>query len=219
VATFLEDQVMERNDDFNGQNAGLGGASGSGSTGAGSSSFGAGSTGGSDLGGTGGAFGASGTAGSIGSTGGYGSSGTIGSSGGGSDFGQGSGGAGQGGQSKFQQAKGVAADKLGTVKEKVGNLNTSLADKLEAGAEKLRQRTNVGAQQFAGAPGTGSVTAPDERMVQYQNQLAKGLDSTADFLRNGDIKASVEEQVRTNPGRTLLIALGVGYVLGKAFRR
>ena len=195
---------MERNDDFNSQNAGLGGTSGSGSTGAGSSSFGAGTTGG------------------IGGAGGYGSSGTIGSPGGGSDFGQGAGGAGgagQGGQSKFQQAKGVASDKLGTVKEKVGNLNTTLADKLEAGAEKLRQRTSSGAQQFAGATGTESVAASDDRMVQYQNQLAKGLDSTADFLRNGDIKASVEDQVRTNPGRTLLIALGVGYVLGKAFRR
>jgi len=209
---------MERNDDFNSQNAGLGGASGAGSTGAGSSSFGAGSTGGSDLGGTGGAYGASGSTGGIGGAGGYGSSGTISSTGGG-DFGQGAGGAGQSGQSKFQQAKGVAADKLGTVKEKVGNLNTTLADKLEAGAEKLRQRSGSGVQQFAGAPGTEAVAASDDRMVQYQNQLAKGLDSTADFLRNGDIKASVEEQVRTNPGRTLLIALGLGYVLGKAFRR
>jgi hypothetical protein len=33
------------------------------------------------------------------------------------------------------------------------------------------------------------------------------------------MKEMLEEQVRTNPARTLLIALGVGYLLGKAIRR
>ena len=41
---------------------------------------------------------------------------------------------------------------------------------------------------------------------------------TADWLRNGDLKGDIEHQVKENPGRTLLIALGVGYLLGKAFR-
>ena len=45
------------------------------------------------------------------------------------------------------------------------------------------------------------------------------MQKTADFLRSGDMRGSIEEQVRTNPGRTLLIALGVGYALGKALRR
>jgi hypothetical protein len=29
----------------------------------------------------------------------------------------------------------------------------------------------------------------------------------------------VERQVKDHPGRTLLVALGVGYLLGKAFRK
>ena len=33
-----------------------------------------------------------------------------------------------------------------------------------------------------------------------------------------DVKADIQRQVRDNPGRTLLIALAVGFVLGKAFR-
>src|SRR5688572_32119098 len=33
-----------------------------------------------------------------------------------------------------------------------------------------------------------------------------------------DVRADIERQVRDNPGRTLLIALAVGFVLGKAFR-
>ncbi len=44
------------------------------------------------------------------------------------------------------------------------------------------------------------------------------MSKSADWLRNGDLKADIEQQVRENPGRTLLIALGLGYVLGKAFR-
>jgi hypothetical protein len=46
------------------------------------------------------------------------------------------------------------------------------------------------------------------------------MEKTASFLRGeGDLKSAVEEQVRTAPGRTLLIAVGLGYVLGKAIRR
>jgi hypothetical protein len=48
---------------------------------------------------------------------------------------------------------------------------------------------------------------------------ADAMEKTADFLRNGDLRDALEEQVRTNPARTLLIALGVGYLLGKAVRR
>jgi hypothetical protein len=44
------------------------------------------------------------------------------------------------------------------------------------------------------------------------------MQKSAEFLRNGDLRGSIEEQVRTNPGRTLLIAVGVGYALGKMLR-
>jgi hypothetical protein len=183
---------MERNDDFNAQNTGLGGATGAGSTG-----YGAGSTGG--LGSDPGAYGATGS--------------TTGS-----DFTNTSGTTGQDAQSKFQQVKGTASEKLGQVKEKVSGLNASLADKLDAGADKLRQRGQT--SQLAGATGTGTTgVAADDRMAQVNDRLAAGMENTANWLRNGDLQESIEQQVRTNPGRTLLIALGVGYVLGKAFRK
>lgn len=44
---------------------------------------------------------------------------------------------------------------------------------------------------------------------------------TAEWLRTADVasvKAELEQQVRTKPGRALLIALGVGYVLGRLLR-
>ena len=47
------------------------------------------------------------------------------------------------------------------------------------------------------------------------------MQNTANWLRTADansMRTGIEQQVRTNPGRTLLVALGIGYVLGRVFR-
>ena len=165
-----------------------------------------------------------GSTGSTGSTGGYGAA-SSGSGMGGSGMGAGTDDA----SSRMQNAKDMAADKfgqaksavssgLGTVKEKASTLNTTLADKLEAGANKLRQ----GGSGSAYAPSTGidgsAALSSDQGTSQLGVKAADAMQSTATFLREGDLKASIEQQVRTNPARTLLVALGVGYVLGKALR-
>ncbi len=119
--------------------------------------------------------------------------------------------------SKTEQAKATVQDKVGQVKDKARELQSTLADRLDAGAEKLRQRTQSGT--LASATDTGTVSeAADSRMANVQDSVARGMNKSADWLRNGDLKADVERQVRENPGRSLLIALGLGYVLGKAFR-
>ena len=105
-------------------------------------------------------------------------------------------------------------------REKAGNLKNTLADKLEAGAERLQQRGQ--GNQFATAgDGSTSIDA-DGRLTAVTSSVATGMQSTADWLREADLeslKEGVEQQVKEHPGRTLLIALGVGYLLGKAFRR
>ena len=53
-------------------------------------------------------------------------------------------------------------------------------------------------------------------------RVAGGMDATANWLRNTDldrVRVGIEQQVKEHPGRTLLIAVGVGYLLGKALRR
>jgi hypothetical protein len=48
------------------------------------------------------------------------------------------------------------------------------------------------------------------------------MHSTADWLRNNDLdsmKNGVEQQVRSNPGRALLVAAVAGYLIGKVIRR
>jgi len=167
------------------------------------------------------AAGSTGQASSTGTTGstGYGSTGSTGGSQGGaqgladeaqSKFTQGK----EAVTEKLGQARGAASDKLGALKEKAGSLTASLADSLEAGAEKLRQR----GQNVGGAQGEGAATAV-AGLEQYSGQLATGMQSTADWLREGDLKASIETQVKEHPGRTLLIALGLGYVIGKSLRK
>lgn len=129
-------------------------------------------------------------------------------------------------QDRLGQAKDAAAERLGQVKERATALKATLADKLDAGAQSLRDRQTTsgsGGPQLAGATAGSSGGAAglldSDQVQRLAGPAADAMEKTADFLRNGDVKQAIEEQVRTNPARTLLIALGVGYVLGKALRR
>jgi ElaB/YqjD/DUF883 family membrane-anchored ribosome-binding protein len=115
------------------------------------------------------------------------------------------------------QAATVAHDKFGKVKDKARELQSTLADRLDAGAEKLRHK-NQNATLAGATEGSAVPVAAENRMTNMQDSVARGMSKSADWLRNGDLKGDIEKQVRENPGRTLLITLGVGYLLGKVFR-
>lgn len=129
---------------------------------------------------------------------------------------------------KAKDAASQAGDKLAsagsTVRDKAGNLKNSLADALESGAGKLRAQ-GAGGGQIAGAAATGGSSAmvtDGGRLSGASNQLAGGMQASADWLRDADLdgmKSGIEKQVKEHPGRTLAVAVGVGYLLGKAFRR
>ena len=125
-------------------------------------------------------------------------------------------------------AASAAGEKLSdvgaSVKERAGGLKSTIADALESGADKLRQR-GAGGGQIADAAATGGsieMVGDDDRLAQTTNQLAGGLQASADWLRDADLdglKVGIERQVKEHPGRTLAIAVGVGYLLGKALRK
>ena len=105
-----------------------------------------------------------------------------------------------------------------SVKDKAAGLPAMLADGLEAGANALRQRQPAG----AGADGTSASVQGDSSIAAVTDTLASGMQSSADWLRDADfdqMKAGVEKQVKEHPARSLLIALGAGYLIGKALRR
>jgi hypothetical protein len=193
-------------------------------------------TGGSSGGAAGGSTGGFGDSGDVSGTSGYaaGASGSIGtgSSSGtsSSNFGSSSGTGSEAGgvKEKARDMAGTAKEKLAdvgsTVREQAGTAKDKLADALESGADKLRQRTARG--ELAGATGTsGSTdlsTTTDGKMSQVTDRVAGGMQATADWLRDADLdslRSGVERQVKEHPGRTLLFAVGLGYLLGKAFRK
>jgi ElaB/YqjD/DUF883 family membrane-anchored ribosome-binding protein len=123
------------------------------------------------------------------------------------------------------RARGALSDAGSTVRDRAGNLKNSLADALESGAERLRQQGSGGGQ-MAGAAATGGsasmVSDQGGRMADMSNQVAGGLQGAADWLRDADLdglKSGLERQVKEHPGRTLAVAVGLGYLLGKAIRK
>ena len=106
-----------------------------------------------------------------------------------------------------------------SVKDKASGLPAMLADGLQAGAQALRQRT--GSTEAAVAGSSVAVTS-DPNIAAVTDTLASGMESSAEWLRDADldkIKQGVEKQVKEHPARSLLVALGAGYLIGKALRR
>lgn len=123
-------------------------------------------------------------------------------------------------------AKDRLADVSATARERATHIRGSLADALESSADKLRQRAGApssGDGQLSGAASGGGVAVShDTRMTDAASRLAVGMDATAEWIRDIDVdglKSGIEKQVKEHPGRTLLIAVGLGYLIGKAFRR
>ena len=66
------------------------------------------------------------------------------------------------------------------------------------------------------------VADENNRLAGMSNQVAGGLQASADWLRDADLdglRSGLEQQVKDHPGRTLAVAVGLGYLLGKAIRR
>jgi ElaB/YqjD/DUF883 family membrane-anchored ribosome-binding protein len=115
------------------------------------------------------------------------------------------------------------ADAGSSVREKAGSFKNTIADALESGAEKLRQqRASSQTALTTAEAGAADTIAEENRLAQTSNQIAGGMQGAADWLREADLdglKSGIERQVKDHPGRSLAIAVGVGYLLGKAFRK
>jgi len=109
-----------------------------------------------------------------------------------------------------------------SVKQRASTIPALLADGLEAGAEKLRQQRRSASAESAATPGSSVTVANDSSITAVTDTLASGMQSSAEWLRDADLdklKSGVEKQVKEHPARSLLVALGAGYLIGKALRR
>jgi len=91
----------------------------------------------------------------------------------------------------------------------IDRVKNTVADKLNTAAEALRRKTQTSPQQ-------------NDNATRYGKQAADWLESSADYLKGLDlnrVKKNIENSVRQNPGRTLLIAGVAGLLLGSLARR
>ena len=105
-----------------------------------------------------------------------------------------------------------AGSALETVRGVTGNAQATLADTLDAGASALRDRL--------GTPHNDSGIRA--RLGAAGGAVASRLESGALWLRENDVtdlRALLGHQLENHPGRTALIALGIGVLIGRASKR
>lgn len=88
-------------------------------------------------------------------------------------------------------------------------VKTTVADKLHTAAAAIRQKVEQSPD-------------PDKAMKGYGSQASEWLEHSADYVRDIDaqkLKTDLQDQVRRNPGRSLLIAGAAGLILGALLRR
>ena len=116
-------------------------------------------------------------------------------------------------QAAVAGARDTAGEVIDTTRGKAGDLQATLADKLEESASAVRDRSGVASETRARRSG---------KMAKAGEALAGRLDRTAGWLRENelaDLKGLVQEEARARPGRTALIAVAIGFLLGRSFRR
>ena len=107
-----------------------------------------------------------------------------------------------------------------TIRDRASGAKDKLAGALETGAERLRAKTHGADTTTTAGDGAASAIG-DGRVAQISDRVAGGMETTAAWLRDADLeslKLGVEKQVKEHPVRTLIIAAGLGYLIGRAFR-
>ncbi|HKG22116.1 MAG TPA: hypothetical protein VKC34_09470 [Blastocatellia bacterium] len=106
-----------------------------------------------------------------------------------------------------------ATSNIGSSSERGGstlnNIKSTVAEKLYSAADTLQQKA-------------GQTNQPDSTIATYGNQASEWLNRSADYIRDMDVnkvKSDVQDEVKRNPGRSLLIATAAGLILGAIFRR
>ena len=108
-------------------------------------------------------------------------------------------------------------DTAGQVKDKVAVLGRSAADKVD----ENRDAAATGLQKASSALHDKAERLPGgEKVTSLAHAAADHMSSTADYVREHDVGGmmkDVESLVKNKPGRSLLAAAVVGFLLGRTF--
>ncbi len=97
-----------------------------------------------------------------------------------------------------QQARAAVSEKLEVAKEKLGEVSAAAGKRLREVKDQAGQATQVAREKAA------------EGLKQGYDRVRKDFDG---------LNADVNAYVKDNPGRSILIAAGIGFVLGMMMRR
>lgn len=110
------------------------------------------------------------------------------------------------------------AQRAAEAKEKVADMARDAIDTVDAGRDAAASRLDTVAaelREHAEALPGGKPVHEAARMT------AEHLGNTAEYVRDTDMRsmlADFEGVVRRNPGASLLVAVGLGFVVGRAMR-
>ncbi len=117
-----------------------------------------------------------------------------------------------------QNVKDKVTDTAARAKQKVSDAGRQASDKIDEkrgpAADALQSAASTIHEKAEDLPG-------GETVKSVAHSAADKLESTAGYIREHDVKAmlsDVEEIVKRNPGPSLLIAVAVGFLIGRAFR-
>jgi ElaB/YqjD/DUF883 family membrane-anchored ribosome-binding protein len=102
------------------------------------------------------------------------------------------------GESRVEQARAVVNEKIGAAKQKLGEVSHVAGQKLQEVTAQASEKTAVVREKAA------------ESLRHGYDRVRKDFD---------DLNSDVNAYVKDNPGRSVLIAAGIGFVLGLLIRR
>ncbi len=91
---------------------------------------------------------------------------------------------------------------------KFDRVKNTIADRIHEAADSIRQKTESDETPSA--------------IGDYGKHASSLLDQSAEYIRDFDVQridTQIRGQIRNNPGRSLLIAMGAGLLLGMWLRR
>jgi len=111
------------------------------------------------------------------------------------------------------------SDAATTAKAKVEEFGRAAANKFDEGRMGTADALSSAASSLHDS--AANFTA-GQKVVDIAHSAADKMEATADYVRKHDMKqmfADVKSVVKSNPGPSLLVAVAVGFLAGRAFRR
>jgi hypothetical protein len=123
----------------------------------------------------------------------------------------------------FKNTEGDIRDKIVDVTSKMKEKAGQMAGKMADTVDKTRDQAADGLDRAASTLHDKAEEVPGgPKAIHVAHTIADGMESAAEYLRDAnfeDMKESVLDSCRKHPAETLIGALAIGFLVGRAIRR